>query len=381
MLNRSSARLQGAATFGNTTGRQTIPYCNARNSSAAVISRHANNTPPFLPRALFLQAEFQTKIFPQSQFSQQFLLRNLCLKPLHLIPRSRRAVRVEAKIEDEAKCEEFREGASGAVIHQNEDPRDTCSRRLKVALYFAVWWTLNVSFNIYNKKVLSVFPFPWLASWLCLAGGSSMMLFVWTTGLVEPPKTDLSFWKALLPVALAHTVGHVAATISMSRVAMAFTHIIKCAEPAVSVLIQSLFLREQFPWPVYLSLVPIVAGCCLSAITELEFDLTGFLGAMISSVAFVFRNLLSKKAMKIKSIGGINYYACLCLESLVLLTPLAVAAEGPQLWSSGWEKAVQQIGPQFVWYSKTCCMQQLHTTTLTCLKNWQQLQNATFRHV
>lgn len=75
----------------------------------------------------------------------------------------------------------------------------------------------------------------------------------------------------------------------------------------------------------------------------------GFSGAMISNVAFVFRNIFSKKGMKGKSVSGMNYYACLSMLSLLILTPFAIAVEGPQMWALGFEKAVSQIGPQIVW--------------------------------
>jgi solute carrier family 35 protein E1 len=81
--------------------------------------------------------------------------------------------------------------------------------------------------------------------------------------------------NARCKVALAHTIGHVAATVSMSKVAVSFTHIIKSAEPAFSVVIQRLFLGETFSLPVYLSLLPIVGGCGLAAATELNFNMTG----------------------------------------------------------------------------------------------------------
>ncbi|MVG17328.1 hypothetical protein EF849_23160, partial [Aeromonas jandaei] len=90
-------------------------------------------------------------------------------------------------------------------------------------IYFATWWALNVVFNIYNKKVLNAFAFPWLTSTLSLACGSLMMLVSWATRIAE--------------VAVAHTIGHVAATVSMSKVAVSFTHIIKSGEPAFSVLV------------------------------------------------------------------------------------------------------------------------------------------------
>lgn len=73
-------------------------------------------------------------------------------------------------------------------------------QKVKIGIYFAIWWSLNVVFNIYNKKVLNVFPYPWLTSLLSLAAGSLIMLSSWTTRIVKPPKTDPDFWKALAPV-------------------------------------------------------------------------------------------------------------------------------------------------------------------------------------
>uniref|UniRef100_A0A7N0ULQ3 Sugar phosphate transporter domain-containing protein n=1 Tax=Kalanchoe fedtschenkoi TaxID=63787 RepID=A0A7N0ULQ3_KALFE len=232
----------------------------------------------------------------------------------------------------------------------DEETTSEAAKRLKIGIYFATWWGLNVVFNIYNKKVLNAFPYPWLTSTLSLAAGSLMMLLSWGSRIVEPPKTDFDFWKSLLPVAVAHTIGHVAATVSMSKVAVSFTHIIKSAEPAFSVLVSRFLLGESFPMPVYFSLLPIVGGCALTAATELNFNMIGFMGAMISNLAFVFRNIFSKKGMKGKSVGGMNYYACLSLLSLALLTPFAIAVEGPRMWAAGWQQAVSQIGPQFVWW-------------------------------
>ncbi|CAL5086384.1 unnamed protein product [Urochloa decumbens] len=224
------------------------------------------------------------------------------------------------------------------------------ARRTKIWVYFATWWALNVIFNIYNKKMLNAFPYPWLGATLSLAAGSAIMLASWATRIVEPPQTDLDFWKSLSPVAVAHTIGHVAATVSMAKVAVSFTHIIKSGEPAFSVLVSRFFLGEHFPAPVYFSLLPIIGGCALAAVTELNFNMVGFMGAMISNVAFVFRNIFSKKGMKGKSVSGMNYYACLSMMSLVILLPFAIAMEGPKVWAAGWQKAVAEIGPNFVWW-------------------------------
>ncbi|XVF34054.1 hypothetical protein REPUB_Repub18cG0023800 [Reevesia pubescens] len=266
-------------------------------------------------------------------------------KPLHIS--SIESIGKEKKQVIQCKAYEADKSQS---IEAAEEVKSETAKRVKIGIYFATWWALNVVFNIYNKKVLNAYPYPWLTSTLSLACGSLMMLISWATRIAEAPKTDFEFWKTLFPVAVAHTIGHVAATVSMSKVAVSFTHIIKSGEPAFSVLVSRFLLGESFPPAVYLSLLPIIGGCALSALTELNFNMTGFMGAMISNLAFVFRNIFSKKGMKGKSVSGMNYYACLSMLSLVILTPFAIAVEGPQMWVAGWENALSQIGPQFIWW-------------------------------
>ncbi|KAK8954188.1 hypothetical protein KSP39_PZI001997 [Platanthera zijinensis] len=310
--------------------------CTANHFSATLsgttITRLPATPPRHRPSVILASTSPNT---PNSSFSFR--------KPLYLAPIEPVAVRLWAP----AKAYE---AEKADLIQISEESRSAAAQKLKIGIYFATWWALNVVFNIYNKKVLIAFPFPWLTSTLSLAAGSLMMLISWASRVAEPPKTDIDFWKALAPVALAHTIGHVAATVSMSKVAVSFTHIIKSGEPAFTVLVSRFLLGETFPLPVYLSLLPIIGGCALTAVTELNFNMTGFMGAMLSNLAFVFRNIFSKKGMKGKSVSGMNYYACLSLMSLLILTPFAIAMEGPQVWAAGWQNAVSQIGPNFVWW-------------------------------
>nr|GFC94672.1 glucose-6-phosphate/phosphate translocator 2, chloroplastic-like [Tanacetum cinerariifolium] len=74
------------------------------------------------------------------------------------------------------------------------------------------------------------------------------------------------------------------------------------------------------------------------------------MGAMISNLAFVFRNIFSKRGMKGKSVSGMNYYACLSMLSLLILTPFTFAMEGPQMWEAGLQTALTQVGPNIIWW-------------------------------
>ncbi|GBG45767.1 hypothetical protein CBR_g79225, partial [Chara braunii] len=236
---------------------------------------------------------------------------------------------------------------TGTTVPIDTSAAEEGASAVKLAIIFALWYAFNVVFNIYNKKVLNVFPFPWLTSTFSLLAGTLFMLGAWAIKAQPPPPLSKEFMMALAPVALCHTIGHVAATVSMSKVAVSFTHIIKSAEPVFSVFVSSLFLGEKFTLPVYLSLLPIVVGCSIAALTELTFNAAGFWGAMISNIAFVFRNVFSKKNLNnFKEIDGINLYAMICIVSLIYLTPLAIYVEGPAAWSAGWNSAAAQIGAQ-----------------------------------
>ncbi|XP_047330230.1 glucose-6-phosphate/phosphate translocator 1, chloroplastic-like [Impatiens glandulifera] len=273
-------------------------------------------------------------------------------KPLYLASFIQGSVPVSTTRKTPIVCQAYEADHSQPVSIglPDENEQSEAAQKLKISIYFATWWALNVVFNIYNKKALNAYPYPWLAATLSLATGSLIMLVSWTLKIAEPPKTDFEFWKSLFPVALAHTIGHVAATVSMSKVAVSFTHIIKSGEPAFTVLVSRFLLGETFPATVYLSLLPIIGGCALSAATELNFNMIGFMGAMISNLAFVFRNIFSKKGMKGKDVSGMNYYACLSILSLLILTPFAVAVEGPKMWAAGWKIALAEIGPNFIWW-------------------------------
>lgn len=104
------------------------------------------------------------------------------------------------------KCEAYEADRSKPIEANVELPKPApagpseAAKKVKIGVYFAMWWALNVVFNIYNKKVLNAYPYPWLTSTLSLACGSLIMLVSWATRIAETPKTDLEFWKALFPV-------------------------------------------------------------------------------------------------------------------------------------------------------------------------------------
>ncbi|XP_077247544.1 nucleotide/sugar transporter family protein [Tasmannia lanceolata] len=230
-----------------------------------------------------------------------------------------------------------------------ESDTDSKPKTLQLAVIFGLWYFQNIIFNIYNKKILNIFPFPWLLASFQLLAGSIWMFVLWSFNLQPYPKISKDFIFALLGPAFFHTVGHISACVSFSKVAVSFTHVIKSSEPVFSVAFSS-FLGESYPLTVWLSILPIVLGCSLAAVTEVSFNSQGLWGALISNVGFVLRNIYSKKSLQnFKHVNGLNLYGWISIVSMLYLFPVAVFVEGSQ-WVEGYRRAIELVGKPSTFY-------------------------------
>jgi solute carrier family 35 protein E1 len=249
--------------------------------------------------------------------------------------------------------------ASSSVSAAQSSPDDDnthangTQQKVKVVTYIMGWYAFNIIFNILNKSCLNVFPAPWFLATFQLCASAVFMMALWGTGLQKRPRVSPELIKALLPVAFFHTVGHVSACVSFSHVAVSFTHVVKSAEPVLSVILSQLFLKEVYPFYVWASLLPIVVGCSLAAVNEVSFAWAGFNNAMISNLGMVLRNVYSKKYLdEFKDIDGINMFALLSILSIFITAPVAVVVEGFKggvyQWGAMADAATQSLGGDFV---------------------------------
>ena len=124
---------------------------------------------------------------------------------------------------------------ASAQITEVAKPAETKSlaQTLKVGSFFALWYALNIGYNIYNKNVLTIAPgLTWTIALLQLFMGLLYVIPVWVLGIRKTPELTGSEIKALLPVAVSHLLTHIGAIISLGAGAVSFTHIVKAAEPA-----------------------------------------------------------------------------------------------------------------------------------------------------
>ncbi|CAN1194523.1 Phosphoenolpyruvate/phosphate translocator 2, chloroplastic [Linum perenne] len=178
------------------------------------------------------------------------------------------------------------------------------TRTLLLGAMFGVWYLLNICFNIYNKQVLKVYPFPATVTAFQFGCGTLMVVTMWALKLYPIPKLTPSQVAAIIPLALAHTMGNLLTNVSIGKVSVSFTHTVKAMEPFFTVIIAAIFLGEVR---------------------------SGFYSAMASNVTNQSRNVLSKKLMVQKeetTLDNINLFSVITIISFLLVIPAAIWMEG-----------------------------------------------------
>ncbi|TKW32498.1 hypothetical protein SEVIR_2G172000v4 [Setaria viridis] len=234
--------------------------------------------------------------------------------------------------EEKRRCRAERDVSAAAAAAQEagEEAGGGLAKTLQLGALFGLWYLFNIYFNIYNKQVLKVLPYPINITTVQFAVGTAIAMFMWITGILKRPKISGAQLLAILPLAIVHTMGNLFTNMSLGKVAVSFTHTIKAMEPFFSVLLSAIFLGElPTPW-VVLSLLPIVGGVALASLTEASFNWAGFWSAMASNVTFQSRNVLSKKLMvkKEESLDNINLFSIITVMSFCLLAPVTLLTEG-----------------------------------------------------
>ncbi|GLT53647.1 hypothetical protein SLA2020_269050 [Shorea laevis] len=217
-------------------------------------------------------------------------------------------------------------------------------KTLQLGAMFGTWYILNIFFNIYNKQVLKVYPFPATVTAFQFGCGTLMIILMWASNFVSRPKITSSQLAVILPLAVLHTLGNLLTNISIGKVTVSFTHTIKAMEPFFTVVLSALFIGVRPTLWVVSSLFPIVGGVALASFTEASFNWTGFCSAMASNLTNQSRNVLSKKFManKEETLDNVNLFSVITIISFILLVPAAIFLEGVKFTPSYLQSAANQ---------------------------------------
>jgi solute carrier family 35, member E1 len=124
-------------------------------------------------------------------------------------------------------------------------------------------YAFTIYFNIFNKQLLKMWLYPLTATCIQFAVGGVLGLF-WFAASRRPIIIRPDILKAVVPLAMVHTLANALTNVSLGLMAVSFAHTVKAMEPFFSVLLSMIFLHER-PHPiVFLTLIPIVVGALLS---------------------------------------------------------------------------------------------------------------------
>ncbi|XP_048445918.1 triose phosphate/phosphate translocator, non-green plastid, chloroplastic [Pyrus x bretschneideri] len=233
-------------------------------------------------------------------------------------------------VDSDAGTKRFEVRATAETAEESTESGSSLFKTLELGALFGLWFLFNIWFNIYNKQVLKVFPYPVTVTGIQFAVGTVLVLLMWGLNLYKKPRVSGAQLAAILPLAIVHTLGNLFTNMSLGKVAVSFTHTIKASEPFFSVILSAMFLGEiPTPW-VVASLIPIVGGVGLASITEVSFNWAGFWSAMASNLTNQSRNVLSKKVMvkKEANMDNITLFSIITVMSFFLLTPVGIFMEG-----------------------------------------------------
>jgi len=216
-------------------------------------------------------------------------------------------------------------------------PRSKRAKELRVATNLLLWWSLNVVFNLANKQCLNSWQHPWALATTHLAVGSACMLPLWLpypslsadgigwASVREPPSLTTADLRTLLPVVLLLATGHATSTLAPAYGTVAFSNIIKTAEPLFTCIFAALLYKRIFSPAVYASLLVVVIGVGLVSCRDVNFSSFSLVAGMTSNAAFALYSISAKQLLVTRDPQ--TTYALLTMLSCLVLLPVAGVME------------------------------------------------------
>jgi len=232
---------------------------------------------------------------------------------------------------------------SGLATLKLRGGSDLMPPAIKTSLAFTAWYLLSIVYSIANKQVLTVWNFPCVFAVVQLLVGALWISLLWmplpTFGLSRkrfvslraPPELNRADLQQVSIIALFLALGHVLSTVAPAYGTVAFTNVVKTLEPLFTCLFSAVFLGQIFPLPVYLTLLPVIAGVIIASANEVSFSWISLISGLLSNIAFALRAISAKQIMQQpigKNLHAQNLYGVLTVLALVTLLPLALLVEG-----------------------------------------------------
>jgi len=188
------------------------------------------------------------------------------------------------------------------------------SENVRLLTLVMTWYVLAALASSASKQLLMEFAHPLSLSLSQFLTATSICF---GRAALAPPKTELNAkcqplagsWRGLCSVALQYRrlglqlgaaviLTSVCHRFALMLMPVSFVHTVKALQPLYTALLSRFFLGTPCPRDRAASLVVIVAGVALSAVTELDYTWAGLASAQMSVLAITTSSVLQKRYMR-----------------------------------------------------------------------------------
>eukprot|EP01134_Creolimax_fragrantissima_P006936 CFRG6936T1 len=217
----------------------------------------------------------------------------------------------------------------------NMEEAEERARRIKVVLLCVAWYGFSAITNNLSKQILKEFPYPQTMT-TCQLGSVLLLqpLFMRFLKIKYQTLSPRNFLCKLLPLSLVRVVAMILGTFSILLIPISYAHTVKAISPVCTVIMAAIILNEWPTTAIVVSLVPIVLGICIATMTEVHFDLTGMLCALLSTLIFSWQNIYNKKLMRLHILDHMNLLYHSTRASLLLIIPFWLFTDGIQIMNN-----------------------------------------------
>lgn len=194
---------------------------------------------------------------------------------------------------------------------------------LNVVILCILWYVVSSSNNVIGKMLLSEFPYPMsvtMVQLLSISVYSEIFFNMW--GIRKYIDMSWTYYaKLIIPLALGKFTASVLTHVSIWKVPVSYAHTVKATMPLFTVVLSRIILGEKQTSKVYISLVPIIVGVGVATMTELSFDMTGLISALMATLQYSLQNIFSKKVLADTGIHHLRLLHILGRLALILFLP------------------------------------------------------------
>ena len=201
--------------------------------------------------------------------------------------------------------------------------------RARIVVLVLSFYAASSLTSCLTKMVLNSFPRP-----VTVSLAQQLTSCIGGLARVGFAGSALREWRAALPVAATLATSVVLYRISLVHNSLSFAQAVKTLQPLFATLLSAIFLREPASLRRVGSLLLLLVGVTIATTTELSFSAIGFACTAASSFAQALQAVLSKSLLVHNRIGENDLFACTAVCTTLLLLPLWLVVDGPDVLAS-----------------------------------------------